>query len=392
MKEFAPGNYEQGDDKEKLILTGLGLVESGKSEDATEIFYRFGSTEQLHKSEAKGPVTKMEDLMVHFQDVQVIEPDRICRPAGDTTLFTSAGVQHIETILREHGELKKEIFAVAQPVIRSQYMDKVKEGTSTAFVNFSVEALDTNLEEFNSLCQKMIDMFIDRGATPEDLKFKIETLPDKWGDRSFTKTVLTMYTNEIEVGEGVLMRDYPVTEETKIDIADICCGVERMNWALGGRYFQEFDGLYSDKTDDDTTASVIDCIRTSVLMVGEGVKPSHTDPGFRLRRLSKKFVERNKGVNLDTAELVGKSLEYWKGWGYKPDVSEQETLSLVEAENVRSYNNMVLLMVEKAGGPKINANINQPTNSLIEQLQISLPPKTKLIFSHVLEELGNKSV
>lgn len=385
--------HNESQSVENIILEGLCLIQQPRETETqtnNPIFYvggidSFSTIPQLEE----GTISRPEDFIPYFPEAHTIEPDKICRPDGDTTIFTSAGIQHIETILREKGDLDRDLFAVAQPVIRSQFMDKVKDGTSTAFINFSVGAIDTDVNEFNMLCQKLSSMIIHRGVPVEALKYKVETIPDKWGERAFTKTVLTIYAKEIEIGEGVFIHDYPVKDDRKIAIADVCLGVERLNWAINPDkpYLEGFDSFYSDAVDSNAATATIDCIRTSVLMAGEGVRPSHNDPGFRLRRLSKKFVDRNRETEFDTQNLIESSWKYWEKWGFKPEVSMDEVESVLKSENVRNYNNMILLLIEKNGGPKINSNINQPTESLLRQLQNSLPPKVKQILLEVIKDL-----
>lgn len=390
IHESSPGAFEQ-----EAILRSLSVVrnESESAEGALRLDDSALEQYANHEKKLALPVTRPEELYGYFENIRVVEPDKILRPSGDTTIFTSAGVQHIETKMRNEGGLNRDVFIIAQPVIRSQYMDKVKDGSSSAFVNFSVEAVETDLNEFSDLCQKMIAMIQDRGADARDIRFTIETIPDKWGDRAFTKTVLTVIANGIEIGEGVYMHDYPVDENRKIAIADICFGVERLNWALGDRecFMPEYKKFYSQNPDTNAVTGAIDCMRSAVLMAGEGVKPAHTDPGFRLRRLSKKFVDRNKSLGFDAAELIDTAWDHWLKWGFRPDITKEEAKQVIEDENMRGFNNMVLSMIEQKGGPRVTINVNQSTEAFFRQMDISLPPQTKELFRQVKKELDKKT-
>lgn len=375
---------------EVFILSNLHLEPIDSDSDIYELS---GESEfvLLEKKEEK-EIVSTEDLVPYFSGITWIKPDKLRRPEGDTTLFTTAGVQHVETILRKEGDLAKKSFAVSQPVIRSQYMDKVRDGFSTAFINFSVVEVDSSIEEFTVCFKKFLHFLIDRGLDPKLITFKVETIPDKWGNKSFTKTVLTILVNDVEVGEGVLMHDYPVDENKKVEISDICMGVERFNWIIAKSegFFHDFKDFYSPDKDRNQVTAAIDCIRTAVLIAGEGVEPSHVDPGFRLRRLSKKFVQRNRGIRLDEKNLIELSLKYWRKWEYIPEVDENKVLEIIQRENTRNFNNMIFLLVEEKGGRKIHADINQPTENLVKQLRISLSGETKLLFENVLSELDIK--
>ncbi len=333
----------------------------------------------------KTPLSNPESLFRYFESVEIIEPDKICRPKGDTTFFTTAGVQYIETILREEGELKRKLFVIAQPVIRSQFMDKVGEGTSTSFVNFSIESIDSPPDEFINLCHKLIKLIVDQGVNLKELRFQIENTQDSWGNRKFTQTVLTVYFNDIELGECIYINDYPVTENKKVSITDIGFGVERLNWGVGNskHYFSEFDKFYTEKEDADKVASVIDCIRTIVLIAGEGIKPSSHDHGYRLRQLSKRFVSRNQNLNIDITELIHLSYEFWKKWG-SPNVTEDEVVKIIKSENERNYNGLFLSTLEKNGGPKIYVDINQSTTDFLKQISFSLPEE---VINKIIEKM-----
>jgi len=215
-----------------FILTNLKLIPVEK--DDQNIFFKLNpdllSAEIILEHLKKISLDNPHSFLEYFENIKLIEPDKICRSKGDTTFFTTAGVQYIETFLKRDKILKKEKFMVAQPVIRSQFMDKVKEGISTSFINFSIESVDSTPEEFIELSKNFIRLVISQGVEIDKIKFQIEEMPDQWGDKKFHKIVLTLYFNDIEIGECVYIHGYPVTESKKIDIVDIGFGVERLNW------------------------------------------------------------------------------------------------------------------------------------------------------------------
>lgn len=340
---------------------------------------------------APRPIESPEELFPYFPGAQPVEPDPVCRPAGDTTVFTTAGVQRVETILRERGRLERETFAVAQPVVRSQYMDRAKEGTSSAFVNFSVIQTESTVEGFAGICRQLSAMVVDRGADPGSVTFKVETLGDRWGDREFTKTVLTLYVAGTEVGEGVYLHDYPATPESRVAITDVCFGVERLNWAVaGGRYFRGFEPFYEGVPDPDVAGAAIDSLRSATLVAGEGVLPSHVDPGFRLRRLCKRFAERNVATGIAPKDLIAASYGHWQRWGERFSASPEQVEQLLCGEIDRAFNNLLIAKVAELGGPKISMNVNQSSESFVVQAKRSLKEETKQIFLAALAELSRE--
>lgn len=378
MENFESVARKNNEVTDGFILREMGLVQVGGLTGARYSLDRQHETEgaaaELLGEEKEEPLTP-EALYKHFPEAQVLESESLLRPVGDTTLFTTAGVQRIETLLREEGELKRQVFAVTQPVVRSQYMDKVRAGVSTSFVNFSIEAIRATPIEYAGLCKQAVGMLLAQGLRSEDIHFSIDKIDDRWGPRKFSKTVITFFVGETEVGEGVFMHDYPVSDDEQISIVDICFGIERLGWALrGGKdFFPGFESFYETTPDPDRLTPVIDCIRTSTLMLGEGVTPSHRDPGYRVRQLSKRFVSRNDGVGADAAALVRASNDYWQRWGHRPRIGPDEITKIIGLENERSQNVLFLSQLEKHAGKRITIEVNQSTDAFLLQAERSLP-------------------
>lgn len=326
------------------------------------------------------------DWFKYFDGVKIIQPDNIRRPTGDTTLFTTAGVQHIETEIRETGGLSKELFMIAQPVIRSQFMDKVKDGISTSFVNFSVEYPYATPAEYIGITNRLILLLIDQGIAPSRLKFQIRNSSDKWGVRAFNNSYVAIRLDDIELGESVYIHDYPVTEYERIPIVDVSFGVERVNWAIGKNkpYFPGFDKFYRAVEDSNKITSIIDCIRTAVLIAGTDVKPSHYDPGYRLRQLLKRFVSRTQGIEIDVLEMIQLSFDYWQKWDFKPSTNKEEIIRVIKSEIDRSYNVMLISTLEKKSGSKINVNVNISTKDFLERVG-HLPKNIKKMAYEIIE-------
>ncbi|MBU2578846.1 hypothetical protein KKA09_01895 [Patescibacteria group bacterium] len=390
MENIESKNQESIKCDRDFILKNLKLVADNESESKkflkleADLLVDNTNAERLEKTSIDSP----ETLFRYFESAKIVKPDKICRPKGDTTFFTSAGVQHIETILREKGNFKKEQFAIAQPVIRSQFIDKVKEGTSTSFINFSVESIDTTPDEFIALCNKFIKLILNQGVNTRDLKFVAKDSSVKWGDKKFSNVFLKVYFNNIEIGECIYIYDYPITENEKVSIADIGFGVERLNWAIGKDkyYLPEYKNFYVNKIDKDKDkiTSIIDCVRSMVLIVGDGIKPSNHDHGYRIRQFSKRFVFRNQRMGMNVAELIHLSYENWEKWGYKFSVSEKDIIEIIKLENDRNFNGLFLSKLRKIEKIDIYADINQNTTKFLHQVSFSLP---KELVAKILETI-----
>jgi hypothetical protein len=335
-----------------------------------------------------------EKLLEFYPDIKIESPDRICRPTGDSTHFTTGGVQHIETILRKEGSLEKRIFAIAQPSVRSQYMDKVKNGTSTAFVSVSLESIDTNPAEFFDLSSKFIDLMINVGLNPQKIKFKIDNISDSWNNKELSQKAITIIYDDIEIGECIYIPSYPFIENKKVPVVDISFSIERLMWSIDKDfYLPEMKEIYSankKKASMEHLISIVDCIRTSVLLAGEGIKPSHRDPGYRLRQLIKRFVERNRNVNIDIRELAVTSYNFWKSWNYNPDLSIEDIIQTLVQEKERSTNVFLLKEIERLGGQKIQMNVNQSTDDFLRQIYESFSAANKKILNQIIYDQENE--
>ena len=171
---------------------------------------------------------KSRDLLEEFS---LIKPDEVLRPEGDTTIFTTAGIQHFETIEREDTILEGQKFTIVQPVVRSQFMDRIREGYSTAFINETTAHFGASVEDFTNLCKQMIFKSLDRDNTILKYHLTIETHDDRWGDKKFTKIVVTLFYNNDEVSEGVFINKFPKKDGqiTKVNLNYLINNYERFS-------------------------------------------------------------------------------------------------------------------------------------------------------------------
>ena len=284
----------------------------------------------------KGP-SGSNQLHRYFK-TELIEPDDVRRPDGDTTFFTTAGVQHLETMYRESGDFDQS-FSVYQPCVRSQFMKETREGTSTSFVNFSSVLLDGGAKDFMEYTNAFINILVSNGVKPEEIKFVFaENVPSVWQSKQFNSNNLTLCVNDVEIGESIWVKDFPLTEQKHTSLIEVGLGVERLDWALGKNkyYLPAFDKIYEEHRDHspDEICSLIDCIRTSTLIIGSGVVPSPKDHGYRARKLLKKFNDTNNGL-LNANELIAISHDEWQAKGARPKLQKEIIQLIVGRETER---------------------------------------------------------
>lgn len=360
-----------------LIIKDIGLLPSIKEKDSFV----------LAPGKTAGTFNQTYDIHTFFDNAPLITPDNICRPRGDTTLFTTAGAQHIETILHTVESINcKDNFSVYQPSIRMQFAEDVKDGTSTSFVNFSAINFDSSYKNYVEQTQNFITLLLSYGVKPNQIKCILEDNKSAtWGEKNFTTTILSFLIDDFEVGESILMHNYPLSAQKSIAISEIGIGVERLNWKTGKTkyYFENFDDIYAvkatDKTTDDITGT-IDCMRTATLITQAGIKPSFNNQGYRLRVLSKKFVARNQQTGLEEDALIQKSFDWWKSKGVEPCVSLDETRHILTAENTRNYNAFVINELKRQYGIVSKLDINQPTDIFLKKIVQIIPKPIVPIF------------
>lgn len=310
------------------------------------------------------------------EHIPTIKPDRVLRPEGDTTIFTSAGIQHIETLERDKISLEGVRFKIAQPVVRSQFMDKIKEGYSTAFIDEAITQLGVSDEDFFSMCKQMVIDSLNHDADILKYYLTIETQDDRWGQKKFTKLVVTLYYDGNEVSEGVYIDKFPKIDGQIVSVAETTHGAERFNWIHGENrdqpYFIGFEEFYHSGNKDDV-ARIIDSVRTATLMLMQGVVPSHKDPGFRLRQLIKRFVERNAEASFSEDRLLDLSYDFWSGNNVEGIVDKVEVRELLKKEMTRAQNIHIVNRVEIDTGKKIKVDVNLSTGEFIKRIYSSSP-------------------
>ena len=359
----------------------------------TEIF-RLGHDSRLLNTERVADTINIIDspdkLYPYFEGIEVSNADPLRRPIGDATFFTTAGIQHIETILFKENKLDKQSFIIVQPSIRNQFIDKTSEGCSTSFVDFCVADIRTTPQDYINLCNKYIDTVIQLGADPKLLGFNIEDSEDVWGSKEIKKTILTLSYNNIELGEAVYVHNYPVGQNERIAITDISFGIERLNWAFGENnvYFQEFKSFYPENISPEKKNEItraIDCIRTATLVAGEGVESSHVNPGRVLRQLIKRFVKRNKEFNFSIDEMVSIANNYWQKWGFRPTVELSQIADILRIERDRSMNVLLMELLKEQGGPSLSIDVNQSFEEYISTIHKSFGPRVIELVNNIIK-------
>lgn len=284
---------------------------------------------------------------------------------GGTTLFICAGVQILDTVIHQEAPIPQEPFFVAQPVLRTQFIESIGEGSSTSFINASTCQLNVSRQEHFQHLQTWIDLFVQLGLNENDLYFKTKPYVQQWGDKVVKSEKMFIVYDGLEIGDASFVQDLPQRSRPNLTLSDIGFGLERVKWIMqGGSYFDVLgNGRVSNIIDNTSTV----CSHTLALLAGSGLKPSNKEQGYRFRLFSKKLVASALGEHPTTQEQTRSYYDYWKKWITLP-TSEEQILHAVSQENTRNFNRILLDRLYESC-PDVGLDINQPTAVILKRLK-----------------------
>lgn len=307
-----------------------------------------------------------EFLKNFFEDANFkAMPAKLIVNKAGSTLFMSAGVQILDSIIHEEKEIFSEKIYVAQPVFRTQFIDKIGEGISSSFINIATEMVNKSPEEHFMILNKWMQLLEGFGLNKENMILKSVERYSKWGKRRFSCKILKIHYNGWGLGDAAYI-DMPQDSRNNISISDIGFGLERIKWLLSPdkSYFQSI--VPSDKELVEFDSELIDYVRTLTLLAGSGVKPSNNAHGYRFRQLSKLLTKINLEKKANLNDLISIWYDDWRKWTDLP-VDKENSIRTINLENERNFNRELLDILKK-DYPDVGIDINQPTTKVIELL------------------------
>lgn len=310
-----------------------------------------------------------QSIHEYFNDVPLIPADNVIRTDDSTTLFTCAGVQHIETMIKNNEILKD--FSIYQPSIRTQFIGKTKEGVSTSFVNFSSTMFDISNNKFLDKTKSYISLLNNYGYNNNDLLVRFEERSNTWGTRKFSTYVASLYYNNFRMGECIFMKDFPIKSNQVSNIMEVGFGLERMKWLSkkDNYYFSRYKEIYDQFKNDDVSidqiTTIIDSVRTSILIAGNGIVPSNNNHGYRLRQLLKHFVFNNANISIPLNKLERIAYDEWKSNTF---VQYEEICDIIGKEVERNEHAYLLDLLKRCN-IKTNIDITLPNDAFIRSLK-----------------------
>ncbi len=311
---------------------------------------------------------------------QVLTPIPLINRGG-STLFTCAGVQVLDNVIHDEIAIPSKPVYIAQPGLRTQFIDSIGEGTSTSFINISTCQVNINQQDHFKHLQTWIDLFKLLGLEESNLYFKTKPYEQQWGDKVVKSEKIFVVYDGLEIGDASFMSDIPQKTRPNISLSDIGFGLERIKWILQGGSYS--DVLGEGRISKDLDPITVACSHTLSLLAGEGLKPSNKEHGYRFRLFSKKLVNQTLGAHTLSTNQVRSYFEYWEKW-MTLSTTEDEAIKLISTENMRNFNRILIDKLSEKF-PDVGLDINQTTPVLIKRLKgTSVDPE---YLTNVLEEL-----
>lgn len=288
--------------------------------------------------------------------IRIAPPKNVAITNG-TTLFFSAGIQHLDDVIHKETEIPEKSFFVSQPVLRSQYLNSSKPASFTSFYNVCTLSCDVSFLEHLTLLKTWIEFLVEEGFDKDKIEALIISTNPKIGNRSYVNYPIKIYYAGLEVGDAVYIPSMPQDTRQNFSVSDIGFGLERLN--------------YSTFKKDEINSSLNDYLRTISLLALSGVEPGNKNHGYRFRMFSKKIVE-NLGLNF---QLLLKSIQnlegYFELWASVKDNPPEEAYRMILLECERNFNRLLLDYLISNYGLNVQIDINQPTNNFFTQLELT---------------------
>ena len=295
----------------------------------------------------------------------VFEPASVINRNSDT-IFITAGVQSLSNYIHNEDALPDKPIFISQPVIRTQFLESITEGSSINFVNTSTVGFNQTSEQHINSLIKWIDLFKKFGMKDELLSFKTKEFSQKWGDKQIEGEKIFVIYDGLEIGDASYVDNIHQKTRDPISLSDIGFGLERIQWILsGGSYF---DIQANDPNKILNNKAKVYCSTLSLLAL-EGLEPSNKDAGYRFRQLSKKLVKNLNINHMSSENYIKACYNYWASWT-KPSRSLQESIEIINKENSRNFNRLILdeLSSHLTNNGK-DININVSTDIFLKRLR-----------------------
>lgn len=274
---------------------------------------------------------------------------------NNDTVFVSAGIQPLLLNYREKNLRENEKLYVAQPVIRTQYLNSIEEGSSIAFTNLTTSCFNHSEEEHKKMIKDWYELLYEAGISKKDITTTSDIYETKWGDLELCGKRIFHYYKNVEIGDTTFFTRISGDNSIKIadSMSDLGFGLERLRWLISGNSYYD---LYSNS--EDLNPKLKAYLSVISLLAINKIKPSNKNTGYRARMFSKKLVSLLEGRNLNLKEekYLDECIEYWKEWQEQLCFEDKQ---LIVDEFIRNGNRYILDQLSSEGFNNLSGiNIN----------------------------------
>ena len=294
---------------------------------------------------------------------------------NDDTVFISAGIQ---PLLKDY---KNELISdnlpiyVSQPVIRTQYLNNISEGSSIAFTNITTAAFNNSEDRHMQMVKNWYELLFELGMSKKDITSCNDEFYTLWGNVELEGKRTFHYYKDIEIGDTTFFTRIKDKDNSfKLDsMSDLGFGLERLRWKTT---YKSYYDLYSNSSNLNIKLKAY--LSAITLLAVNNVKPSNKNSGYRFRLLSKKMVEllSGKDLNEDEMKYLNECIMYWNNW---QEMFNPNSELLIANEYIRNTNRYILDLLTKEGYNNLSKiNINISRDDLIKRLISSGVDKKKI--------------
>ena len=291
------------------------------------------------------------------------------------TVFTTAGIQSVLADYRNSELVDTRNIYIAQPVLRTQFMNGISEGFGIAFVNLTTSGINISEQDYKSQVYDWIELFHKLGMNINDFTSQKKEYIRNWGDLVVSGKKTFYYYKNLEIGDTTFFNS--ITKDGKNiginTMTDVGFGLERIRWCLGNNsYFDLFSNSEKLKADVKAYLSAL------ALLEVNNIKPSNKNVGYRARLFSKKMANilEGKEFSEDENKYLRECLFYWKNW----QESEKDiSMANINKEYDRNCNRYILDLLINEGHDNISGiNINIGRREFNNRLISSGVPKKRI--------------
>ena len=281
------------------------------------------------------------------------------------TVFLTAGIQPILSNFRNLSIDDTHKIFLAQPVIRTQFVDSICEGSSIAFINATTAGFNILEEEHNKLVEDWLNLFFELGMSKKSVSKRSKDYERTWGDLLVSGKKTFYYYDGLELGDTTYFTK--VTKDGKnigIDtMSDLGFGLERLRWCISGKSYYD---LYSDSR--EISPQIKAYLQALALLTVNDVVPSNKNSGYRVRMFSKRLVNLLEGRLLSNEEkkYFLECIKYWQEW---QEVNKEVDILTFEKEYLRNCNRYIIDKLTQEGYKNLSGiNINVGREEMMQKL------------------------